>query len=592
VVAAVCFELIVEWFVHTKGVNFTGDEPSYIMQAQAYQHLHPQILSTIKTDLGAHSFSSAYPVGTPISAVEQFRGPRGVISPFEPGLGMLLAPFVALAHRVFGAVVGMLVFNSVGLVFIHRRMTTLVNLGRRSQFLLAVILSAPALLLAVTQIYPDLLSGVLLACAVVEIAIIEQRGRSSRLSTVVIAVVAAYLPWLQVKNFLPAIVLLVAFAITGYRSKSAWRTTVVISAVCIVSWGILLTYNHLYFGHLLGLPEPKPRLSRSGVEYTLGLLFDRDQGLFVQLPFAVIGLLGLWMARRKLPVAVIATVLSVGGILVLNGTYTSNPYGEGSFAGRFMWTAMPVLVVWTGVVLAQWQQIKRLFWAPIVIVAGTWAYQAVPILDGSHTYFTQAPPWDPALWPGWWPGLARVLPQFDLPGRALGAPAIALVIALATASILVLAARQYGKPDRFSKTSFATIGVLGVLIIVALFVVKPLGPTTTLTYDSAQLGAPVIGLDQPVDSPVVNLQGVLPGTYLLTLSYSLGGPAASGAMVVSCTSSSGAPPHSVAAPLPSGQRSTRLAIQCHDSGDVATQLQVDAHSELMVKSLRLQSAST
>jgi hypothetical protein len=591
VVVAVGAELIVAWFMHSKGVNFTGDEPSYIMQAQAYQHLHPQILSTIKADLGSRSFSSAYPPGTPISAVEQFSGPRGIISPFEPGVGLLLVPFVALAHRVFAAVVGMLVLNAAGLVFLHRRMTSLVSLGRRAQVLLAVLLSAPCLLLAVTQIYPDLLSGVLLACAVVEIAIIEQRGTSNRLSSIVITVVAAYLPWLQVKNLLPAIVLLVAFAIVRYRAGSTWPTTVATVVVCIVSWGLLLTYNHLYFGHLLGLPEPRPRVSRTGVEYTLGLLFDRDEGLFVQLPFAVIGLLGLWLARRKLPVAVIATVVSVAGILILNGTYTSNPYGEGSLAGRFMWTALPVLVAWTGVVLARWQTARRLLWAPMVVVAGVWVYQAVPILDGSHSYFTLAPPWDPSSWPGWWPGFDRVLPQFDQVGRYLGTPAIALAVVLAALAIFLLAAGQTGPPHHRAKTSAAAVGVLGVLIVAALVVVKPLAPTTTLSYDAAQVGAPVIGGAQPGASPAVNLQGVLPGTYVLTLAYRLVGPAASGTMVVSCTSSTGAPPQNRATALPLGQRSAQVTIRCHDAGDVATQFQVAAHSELRVQSLHLRSGS-
>jgi hypothetical protein len=434
-------------------VNLTGDEPSYIIQAQAYAHLSPHILPTIKADLAAHSLA-AYPVGAPVSEVASFPGPRGVISPFEPGLGLLLVPFVATGRLFLGATVGMLVLVTVGLIFMHRRMSYLANLGRRAQVLLAVILMAPALLLAVNQIYPDLLTGVLLACAVVEIAIIERNGRSSRLNSVVIAIVAAYLPWLQVKNFLVAIVLLAAYAIAKYRTRTRWRTTSVISAVCLVSWGLLLGYNQLYFGHLLGLPEAGPSLGSSGVEYTLGLLFDRDQGLFVQLPFVVIGLIGLWIVRKKLPVAVVATVLSVGGILLLNGTYTSNPYGGLSLAGRFMWTAMPVLIAWSGIAFERWQQVGRLFWTPIVVVIGAWLYQAVAIVDGSHTYynaFTQTPPWDPATWPGWWPGVNRLLPQFDLPGHPLGAPAIALVIALALAGILGLAAWQYGKPGSFSK---------------------------------------------------------------------------------------------------------------------------------------------
>jgi hypothetical protein len=323
----------------------------------------------------------------------------------------------------------------------------------------------------------------------------------------------------------------------------------------------------------------------------LGLLFDRDQGLFVQLPFIVIGLLGLWIVHKKLPVAVVATVLSVGGILVLNGTYTSNPYGGLSLAGRFMWTAMPVLIAWSGIAFERWQQVGRLFWGPIVVVVGAWLYQAIAILDGAHTYynaFTQTPPWDPATWPGWWPGVNRILPQFDLPGHPLGAPAIALLIALALASVLGVAAWQYGKRGTFSKQSLATLGALGVLVVMALVLIKPLEPTTTLTYSATELGMPATGGDQPSNSPLVNLQGVPPGTYRLTLSYRMSGSTASGSMVVSCNSSSGAPLQSVTAPLRLGDRSTSVSIQCHDSGTIATQFHIDAHSDLHLKSLQLQ----
>jgi hypothetical protein len=433
----------------------------------------------------------------------------------------------------------------------------------------------------------------LLACAVIEIAIIERRGTSTRLNVVVVALVAAYLPWLQVKNYVVAIILLAAFVVVRHRTRSRWRPTAVVSALCLISWVLMLVYNQRYFGHLLGLPEPGPSLSSTGVEYTLGLLIDRDQGLFVQLPFAVIGLLGMWMARKKVPVAVLATILSVGGILILNGTYISNPYGGLSLAGRFMWTAMPLLVAWTGIVLGRWEQAERRLWGPILVVIGAWLYQGIGILAGSHTYynvFTQTPPWDPATWPGWWPGLNRILPQFDLPGHPLGAPAIDIFIALALGVVLAVVAWQYGRPTRLSKESLATVGALSTLVIVALFVVKPLTPTTTLTFDSTQLGAPVKSGDRPASSALVNLQGVLPGTYLLTLSYGLAGASGSGSMVVSCNASTGESPHNVVVPLHLGRRATSVAIQCADAGTVATQFHIAAHSELIVRSLLLRSA--
>src|ERR1035441_9365620 len=59
-VVAVCVELIVAWFIRSKGVNLTGDEPSYIIQAQAYAHFTPHILSTIKADRKSTRLNSSH----------------------------------------------------------------------------------------------------------------------------------------------------------------------------------------------------------------------------------------------------------------------------------------------------------------------------------------------------------------------------------------------------------------------------------------------------------------------------------------------------------------------------------------------------
>jgi hypothetical protein len=482
----------------------------------------------------------------------------------------------------------MLVLNTAGLILVHRRVTNLAGLGRRGQVLLGLAFAGPAMLLAVTQIYPDLISGVLLACALVELAIIEQAGRATWFNSIVVAVSAAFLPWLQVKNFLPAIVILVAYAVVARRSP--WRASAAVLVLEVASWALLLIYNVYYFGHLLGLPEPGPRFSENGLEYTLGLLFDRHQGLFVQMPFAVIGLVGLWLARKRLPIAVLATVASVGAILVLNGAYIANPYGGTSFAGRFMWTAMPVLIAWTAIVLARWQGAARLLRGPAAVVVGAWIYQTIPILAGDHSYynvFAQAPPWDPASWPGWWPGFNRVLPQFDLPGHPLGAPAFALPVEFALAAILIIAAYRYISPGAFSKVSLAGIGALALVVVVALIVASPLSPSTTRHFDAAQLGAPVVGGDEPGNSPDVPLQGVPAGSFRFTLLYSLDGSLPSGTFVVSCNLATGVATQTVAAPLHQGDRTTSVAIDCRQAETIYTRLSVAAHSELNVRSLQL-----
>jgi hypothetical protein len=585
-------ELVVAWFIHSKGVNLTGDEPSYIIQAQAFLHLSPNILSTVRADLAAHRLST-YPVGTTVNMVASFAGPRGVISPFEPGMGLMLVPFVATGRLFLGSTAGMMVLDTAGLIYLHRRVSRLATLGSRSQILLGMALATPAVLLALTQIYPDLPSGVLLACAIVEIVYTERTGTSTRFNCAVVTFAMAYLPWLQIKNLAPSLVTLLAFVIVRFRTHRNSKSTVTILVVCLFSWGLLLAYNLRYFGHLLGLPEQAPSFGRSGLEYTLGLLLDRHQGLLVQMPIVVVGLVGMWIARKALPISVIATVVSVGSILVLNGTYTANPYGGLSLAGRFMWTAIPALVAWTAVVFAGWERAHRSTWGPIMVVGALSTYQGIAVLDGSHVYynaFSQIPSWDPGSWPGWWPGINRILPQFDLPGHFLGAPAISLVIAAMIAAIIAVAASRYAQPGRISRGSVGAVGVLSVLVVVAVVVVKPLAPANTLSYNATDLGLPITGQAHPAATPIVDLQGVIAGPYALSLSYRLSGSTATGSMFVTCNSSAHVT-STVIVRLRAGQRTTSASIRCRDPGIIAAQFRIGARSALSASGLKLQRTS-
>ena len=96
----------------------------------------------------------------------------------------------------------------------------------------------------------------------------------------------AYLPWLQPKNFVPAVILLAALAFALRRARHPARLTATVGAVVLVSWLLFITFNLWFYGHALGLPEPPIHISGTGIEYILGLTFGRDQGLFVQVPFA------------------------------------------------------------------------------------------------------------------------------------------------------------------------------------------------------------------------------------------------------------------------------------------------------------------
>ena len=460
-------------FINTRGVSLKGDEPAYIMQAQSYLHFNPIILSTILNDLKTHAFPS-WPIDFHISGVEKFSGPHGIVSPFEPGLGILLIPFVAIVGVVNGGTIGMLILSTCGLILIHRRASFAFRLRFPAQLCLGILFLAPTLFAASTQIYPDLLSGILLGCAVIELIIIESSKSISRFSTTILCFAAALLPWLQIKNLPVGIALLSAFLYLTVRTKPWQRETLIVFLVPLASWGLLFAFNLYSFGLLFGYPEPSPKISVYGLEFTLGLFFDRQQGLLAQVPFAILGILALFLASKRLTCSVITTVVSIGFVWLLNGTYISNPYGGDSFAGRFMWTLLPALLAWSALIFSRWQDANRSFVIPIVIISSAWIYQFFLIFRGSIVLYNYTFPFQSSSqiqenYPSWWNVPLQLLPQFDVLGHPWGLPLSGLIMELGLLVAIALVAYQYMKPGRLFRSSIVVI-TLCCIFTVAKFV--------------------------------------------------------------------------------------------------------------------------
>lgn len=430
-VASVLQSLLYDLLV-SQGLNITGDEPSYVMVAQSLYHLRVHIMPTIVHDLRARVFPTTYPPNATVQMVERAGGPTGVVSPFPPGLGALLVPFVALFGPVSGAVTGMIQLNTAGLMWLHQRASRLANLGGLAQAILAVLFAGPAILIATNQIYPDLLAGIIVAAAVIEIALVEKASGVSARSVAIVAAAGAVVPWLQPKNLVPAAVLAAALAVSAGRRRPALAGAGMVAIAA--SMGLLLLYNHHYYGHWLGLPEPFPTISRRGVQYAAGLLFDRNQGLFAQVPYCLAGLAALASPAmtRRAPVAAAAAALSFAAILALNGTYLLSPYGGLSPSGRFMWSLIPLSLPWAALLLARAADLGRKLWAVLALVLAAWAYQAEPILAGRHHFYNpMAFPQSP--WPGWWPGLGGLLARFGRDHHYFGVPAWGFPVELAVA---------------------------------------------------------------------------------------------------------------------------------------------------------------
>lgn len=577
----VACEVAVVAFTRAHGASTVGDEPWYLMASQALWNLHPPMRSVIVADFHNMIFS-AFPPGTTIQTpniVEAFTGPRGLVSPFEPGLPLLVAPFFKLGGELV-ARVGLMTLEVAGLAYLWHRVSALCDLKQRARALLALMFAAPAVLLATTQIYPDFVAGILMACALVELAIVERTGGWSPRSVVVVALATAVLPWLQIKNAAVGIVVILCAAAVTVRARSSLRSPMIVVGVVVLAWLILLAYNLRYFGRALGFPEEPSRLNGNAFQYLLGLLFGRDQGMLVQVPTTLVGLAGLWLARRRLPITVVTSVVVVGMLLLLNGTYTSNPYGGYSFQGRFEWSMVPLLVAWAGWAISRWQAADRSLWGPMALVGGAWVYQAVPILISDHTYYNAFGSWDPASYGGWWPGLDWVLPQFDAPGRHWGVPVIGLPVVILLAGIIVTLSLAYARPatGRLFGPAVLVVTAAG-LVLLGLLVPGEL-PTTVLTFHG-----PVFGSGK--GAPRVPLIATLPGSYQTSLYYVLAGGPTPGGFSAWCVDVAGSRTSITKGDIPPGAGTITLSVHCTRPGAVAVGLEVPSESQLTVRQVRL-----
>ncbi len=292
VVAIVIGEILTWFLLRSQGTLISGDSPHYLIAAETLSHLGVHVLPQYRADLVSH-YIYAWPKGATLGTMgaHAFAGPHGVIFAQGIGLPVLLAPFIAVGNVPL-ALVALFTVNAIGFVYIHQRASRLADLGRNGQVVFALSLACPALWLAATQIYPDLISGIFLACGLLEMALVERSGTCRWTSVAVITVALAVPPWFQIKNFSVDVVAIVGLLVLVYLRRIELVPALVVIGVVTLSFALLVLYNQYYFGHLLGLPQPSPNFGVRGIKDTFGLVFDRDQGFLVQCPTDY-----LWTAR-------------------------------------------------------------------------------------------------------------------------------------------------------------------------------------------------------------------------------------------------------------------------------------------------------
>ena len=323
----------------------TGDEPHYLVIADGFLPTFEleqsgsytrefQNRTIVKTGL---TETNATPSASNTHAVE---GPNGLFNVHNLGLPILLS----VPYLFGGEVAARFTMIAIGgaIIWLLLQILTLTSLKSRDRALLVLPWAiALPLIPASTQIYPDLPAGALSLLAIY--CLWRDPALTKKWQRWGVVVGVSYLPWLHIRYGLPMVILLLA--LTWHwkqKTKFSLQMLLKIWLMPTFSIGLLALYNMYAFGNPSGPYESgSVMLNGIAVMQFLGLLFDQNQGIFIQQPLHFIGLFFIGVLLRKNAIAVVTTLLVVLATLGPNATHW-NLYGGWSFSGRFGWTAVVI----------------------------------------------------------------------------------------------------------------------------------------------------------------------------------------------------------------------------------------------------------
>ena len=323
-----------------------GDEPHYLLMSHSLLHDRDLAISNNYKQQDYKTFYSG--VLDPHVSIAR-DGTRYSIHPI--GAPVLLAPFYAVSgYR--GALIGMnLMAATLSLVLF------LIAYSLSQQFWISLLLwfivsFTPPLLLYSSAIYPEIPAALFIASAYY---IISTRKYRRKEGLILFSFLLAWLPWLQSRTILAAIMLLCYHLFLIWEDdrivfwRKPHRPAVILPTSSLVLSGLLMgAGNFAYFGS----PFPNAPYRSVGVmkvfswdiflkEGSLGLLFDQEAGLLIYAPyfiFCAIGVLCLWKKKRS---TLLFCLLIIAGIYIPCAGFTLKWRGALSPVARYMVAQLP-----------------------------------------------------------------------------------------------------------------------------------------------------------------------------------------------------------------------------------------------------------
>jgi hypothetical protein len=197
------------------------------------------------------------------------------------------------------------------------------------------------------RVYPDLPAASIVTAAVLLCVAFESGTVIPLWVWIGLWTLVGFLPWLQ-SRFLATWALLVgAGVVLALGASAARRRALLIGVVpAIAGVAALCAFNLAHYGSALGPPRWH-ELTRSparAVMVFLGLHLDQSQGLFLQQPLWLLGLLGIVPFARAKPLMA-AWLALVYLSIITPGAMQMGRYGGAGPVGRYAWAAAFLWIV-------------------------------------------------------------------------------------------------------------------------------------------------------------------------------------------------------------------------------------------------------
>jgi hypothetical protein len=330
------------WHMHDI-YHVTGDEPHYLIITHSLVYDHDLLLT--------NNYQSSY------WAADQPYHTVGEYSIHNIGLPLLLVVPYKLAGMAGGRVFMAIVAMCFPLLF-YRVLVSVTGSHLWSILVAATVATGLPFLAAANQIYPDLIGGLLILYAAERITTANNNPSTvfSPWVCLNLGFSIAFLPWLHLRLSLPAVILLLAHLYiviantnVSYRLWLArtfwWLIPLVLFTISVA---LLAIYNTVAFQNPAG-PYGHGALTFNPREFLmifLGLHWDQSQGMFLQHPLLLLGLVGLVPMikanRTNWRVLFLISLLSIS-VLLPNSMHPAW-YGAWAFAGRFHWSIVSLLI--------------------------------------------------------------------------------------------------------------------------------------------------------------------------------------------------------------------------------------------------------